>query len=267
MKYMKKTQSTIFHDKIAEKYGSEYSGYYWKLYFDITFANIKKYLPKKDSLILDAGGGTGVWSRKLAKLGFRMVCTDIAQKMLDAGSKIAKKEKLSDKIEFKYADIMGMDDFNSNSFDMVIAEGDSVGYCGNPQKAVKELSRVVKKGSYVVISIDSFFSRLNRMIAKRDFSQLSILEKKHKTIFPNGDYLEHDFTVRELRNLFENNGLKVVEIIGKPVFARSISRDEIEKVLSDKKMYNKILRLELKYNNEPSIVGLAGHIQIVGKKI
>lgn len=271
----KETQSTIFHNKIAEKYESEYVDNYWKLYSDITFENFKKYLPPKGSLILDAGGGTGFWSRKLAKLGYRIVCTDIAQKMLDVGKKLAKKENVVDKINFKNADIMNMGCFDDNSFDMVISEGDPVGYCGNPKKAIKELSRVVKRNSFIVISIDSFFSRLNKIVSKSNYGQLDMLEKKHETIF-SGDiwagkkdkgFPEHDFTVEELRQLFRENNLEVVEIIGKPIFVNSIPQDQVEKILADKKTYNEILKLELKYNSEPSIVGLSNHIQIVGRKV
>jgi len=265
--FVVKTKSTIFHDKVAGKYESGYSGPYWKLYHDLTFANIKKYLPKRGSLILDAGGGTGFWSRILAKLGYRLVCTDVSQNMLNEGIMFAKKERLSDKIEFKFADITNMKDFKSNFFDFVISEGDPVGYCGNPDKAISELSRVVKKNGFVIVSIDSFFNRLNRMVCKQDFSQLKYLESRHKTIFPGGGYLEHDFTVDELKGLFKKHNLEVVNIIGKPIFARSIPNDKIDKVLSDKKVFNTILNLELKYNSEPSIVGLGGHIQIVGRKI
>ncbi|MFA4960143.1 MAG: class I SAM-dependent methyltransferase [Candidatus Pacearchaeota archaeon] len=263
---MGKTKSTIFHDKIAENYESNYSSNYWKFYQDITYGNLKKYLPKKNSLILDAGGGTGFWSRKLAKQNYRLICTDISQKMLDTGVKIAKKEKTSEKIKFLNSDITNMKEFTDNFFDLAIAEGDPVGYCENADKAIKELSRVTKKGKYVIISIDSYFSRLNRMVAKQDFKQLGLLESKHKTSFSDGSYYEHDFTIRELKNLFEKNNLDVIEIIGKLVFIRSIPREEIEEVLSNKKMYKNLLKLELKYNSEPSIIGLSGHIQIVGKK-
>jgi len=262
----KKTKSTIFHDNLASKYESEYSGYYWKLYFDITLNHIKKFLPKKKCNILDAGGGTGFWSRKLAKLGHKVTCTDIAQKMLDTGCSISEKEKLNKKIDFVNADIMDMRQFKDNSFDFVLAEGDPVGYCGDPNKAIKELSRVAKKGSYVVVSIDSFFSRMNKMVSRANFKELNMLEKNHQTTFPGGGYLEHDFTVEEFKSLFEENGLKVINIIGKPVFARSIPRDEVEKILSSKKIYDQILKLELRYNNEPSIIGMSSHIQIIGKK-
>jgi len=261
------TKSTIFHNKIAESYEAQYNSNYWRLYFDITFASMKKFLPKKGSRILDAGGGTGFWSRKLAKLGYKMVCTDIAEKMLLVGAKLAKRERLGNLIEFREADIMRMDCFEDNSFDMVLSEGDAVGYCGNPNKAIKELCRVAKKGAFVVVSVDSFFSRLNRLILKNDLDSIKILEKSHKTKFPEGNFFERDFTVPELKELFEKNRLSVVEIIGKPIFAKSIPKENIERMLSNKKAYRKILELELKYCNEQSIAGFGSHLQIIGKKI
>jgi ubiquinone/menaquinone biosynthesis C-methylase UbiE len=263
----KGTIASKYYDKVAKEYEKMYQSNYWKLYNNVTFDNIKKYLPKKGSLILDAGGGTGFWSRQLAKFGYRVVCTDIAQKMLDVGMFLAKKEKVKNKIEFKYADITNMNCFKDNSFDMAISEGDPVGYCGNPDKAIRELCRVVKRGAYIIISIDGFFSRILRIVGSNNFSQLKLLEEKHTTLVKEGKYAEHDFTINELKRLFKKNKLEVIDIIGKPMFVRLIHEEGREKMLADKKTYNKILALEEKYNNEPSIVGLAGHIEIVGRRI
>jgi len=91
----KKSKSTVYHDMIAKEYELSYSDPYWQLYHEVTWHKIKKYLPTKEGAkILDAGGGTGYWSRKLATQGFLVVCSDIAQKMLDAGLQFAKSEKL-----------------------------------------------------------------------------------------------------------------------------------------------------------------------------
>ena len=54
---------------------------YWELYSEVIWQNIKKFLPKKKGAkILDAGGGTGYWAIRLAKLGHKVVLTDIAEK-------------------------------------------------------------------------------------------------------------------------------------------------------------------------------------------
>jgi ubiquinone/menaquinone biosynthesis C-methylase UbiE len=262
----KKSKSTIFHDKIAEEYESLHATPYWQLYFEVTWHNLQKYLPKtKGAKILDAGGGTGYWSRKLAKLDFYVVCADIAQRMLDVGLELARKEKLEKKIEFKLVDITNMECFKENTFDMVLAQGDPVGYCGKPQKAIDELSRVAKKGAYVSVSIDSFYSWIGTLLSRKEFEQLNQLLEIHLSEF-SGGFPQYNFTVEELKKLFLNSSLNFIEVIGKPIFTRFLPRDKINEMLSDEEFYEKIFEMEIKFNNEPSIVGLSGHIQIIGKK-
>ncbi len=67
--------------------------------------------------------------------------------------------------------------------------------------------------------------------------------------------------------MFGNGGLRVVDVIGKPIFPRFFNRDTINELLLDEKFFKKIIELEIKFNNDPSIVGLSGHIQMIGKKI
>ncbi len=262
----KKTKSTIFHDKIAEAYESSYTEPFWQLYFKVTWHNLKKYLPqKKGAKVLDAGGGTGFWSRKLAERDYHVVCSDIAPKMLDVGSKLAEKEKLEKKKEFKHLDIANMKCFEDNSFDMVVAQGDPVGYCGDPQKALNELTRVAKKGAHVSVSIDSFYARLGILLSQKDFKQIEKLLNTNISEFDNR-FTQYNFTLEELKKMFETSGLKVVDAIGKLVFIRFIPRNKINEMLSDKTFFNKIYEIEIKFNNDPSVIGQCGHIQMIGKK-
>lgn len=266
-----KSKSTIYHNKIAEDYESlYYSEPFWQLYFEVTWSNLKKYLLQtRRAIILDAGGGTGYQSRKLAKLGYSIICsiicTDVAQKMLDVGMKLAKQEKLENRIEFKNVNIINIACFKDNSFDLVIAQDDPVGYCKNPPKAIGELSRVAKKGTYVNVSIDGFYSTLCYLLRNKNFKPLEKLLRTHISEF-HGGFSQYNFTVDELKEMFESNGLKVVDIIGKPVFAGRILRTKLNELLSDRQFFKKILELENNFNNDLSIIGLSGHIQITGKK-
>lgn len=258
---MKKSKSTGYHDKIAEEYEEEYETPFWQLENEITWNNIKKYLPKKGGLILDAGGGTGFWSRRLAKQGFRMVCSDITHKMLDVGKVLAEKEGLLNKIKFTYSDITNMKEFEDGSFDFVLAEGDPVGYCGNPKKAVKELARVAKKGAFIVVSVDSFFAGINSLLKRKEYKKVDEVIKTKVTDFGQG-FPTQFFTVDDLKDLFQSCSLKLVEVIGK-----QIMKGFSDEMLKDKKLFNKVLEVENKFNNKASIIGMGHHIQIVGKKV
>ena len=258
---MKKEKVEEFYDRIAEEYDQLYETPYWKLYHEITWQNIKKFLPRKNALILDAGGGTGYWAIKLAKLGYRITLTDISEKMLKVAEKKIKKQKLEKRIEIRRVDIRDMSCFPSNYFDMALAEGDPVSYCLKPEKAIRELARTVKPNSYVIVSVDSKYPFISRLIAEESldkipkFIKTGILEREHKF---------QAFSPEELKDLFESNGLKVIRIIGKPILIQMVPREKREEII--KKHFRKILNLELKYCDNPSLIGFGGHLEVVGIK-
>ena len=75
-------------------------------------------------------------------------------------------------------------------------------------------------------------------------------------------YIIHTFTSRELKELFESNGLTVDRIIGKPVIAHRFKW--IRK--KDPDVQDWLLNLELKFNDHPDYLSRGGHLEIVGTK-
>ena len=255
-----------YYDKIADHYEEDYSrDPYWRLYHDITWADIKRHLPKdKKSLIIDVGGGTGFWARKIAKLGYAVVVTDISEKMLKIGKAKAKRAGLSKRMFFTYADIVDMKDQRSGRYDLVICQGDPLSYCSDQGKAAKELVRIAKPGAKMIASVDNFFTAVHRGLAYPGMlKKLPALEKTHVSDFFD-IHPQYNFLPEELKSLFQNNGCEVISLIGKPVFAhRSLLKENPDLL---RKSYNKVLALEKKYNSHPSLVGSGGHIQIVVMK-
>lgn len=120
---------------------------------------------------------------------------------------------------------------------------------------------MVKPNSHVIVSVDSKYPFISRLIAEESFNKIpkfiktGILEHEHKF---------QVFSPEELRNLFENNGLKVIRIIGKPILVQLIPKEKRKEIV--KKHFRKILNLELKYCDNPSLIGFGGHLEIVGVK-
>jgi ubiquinone/menaquinone biosynthesis C-methylase UbiE len=267
-----KTESVKkYYERTAKDYDKQYETPHGKLYAEITWENIKQFLPKrKKALILDAGGGTGYWAIRLAKHGYRVVLTDISEKMLKLARQKIEKEKLKDNVETRNVDIRDMSCFASNSFDMAIAEGDPVSYCLNGEKAVRELARVVKEDAYVIVSVDCRYTTIHRVLIpqliQEDFSEQASnrLLRFLRTGILRRDFESQTFTPEELKALFETCRLKVIRMIGKPILTELIPTEKRDETV--KNHFRRILRLELKLCDNPSLVGVGGHLEIVGVK-
>jgi ubiquinone/menaquinone biosynthesis C-methylase UbiE len=260
-----------YYDRTARVYDKEYETPHGKLYAEITWENIRQFLPKsKKALILDAGGGTGYWAIRLAKHGYDVVLTDISENMLRVARQKIRKEKLKGNVETRNVDIRDMSCFASGSFDMAIAEGDPVSYCLNAERAIRELARVVKENSYVIVSVDCKYTIIHRVLIpqliRANFSeQVSsrLLQFLRTGIFRR-DFESQAFTPGELKVLFENCRLEVVRMIGKPILTELIPMDKRDETI--KNNFRRILKLELRLCDAPSLVGIGGHLEIVGIK-
>lgn len=255
------------HDWWSETYDSDYFEHF-ALYHKVTLDNIKRSLPKeKDSLLLDAGGGTGIWSVELAKLGYRVVLTDISEGMLEKAREKIGELGLEDRIETAISDIRDMPEFSDNHFAMVLCEGDPLGYCGDHERATSELVRVVRPGGRVVASVDNRTSALRWLGKTDDFEAVKRLLETGDVVMPNKRqdfrYVVHTFTPEELRELFQSNGLDVERLIGKLVLAHRLSGLESEDVEIKEWLYE----LELKHNADPAYLPWAGHLEIAGLKV
>jgi len=263
------TTPEVFYDKHADDYDSEYADMpFWKLYDDLTWDNILRFLPKsRNAIVLDAGGGTGRWTLETARLGYNVVLTDISQKMLDVARRKVEKENLEDRVTIMKQDICSMEDLQDSNFDLIIAEGDLLGYCDSPKKAVEEFNRVLKPGRHAIASVDNRISGLRQHFMKGEFGKAKELLRTGKTRYENtkaGLAFEiHAFYPEELRSLFQHSGFEVTRLFGKI----PIPWIWVEKMVSNKEGYDKVLKAQIEFSDVEGLFPFSGHLGIVGKKI
>jgi len=254
-----------YYHRTAMDYDKQYQvPFFEEIYDKLTWRYIEPYLPNT-GVVLDAGGGTGKWSIPIAKKGLSVVMCDISQDMLNVASRKVKETGLEGRVSFRQGDICNLP-FGDNSFDFVLAEGDPISYCSNPDMAVKELCRVLKPDCYLSAGVDSLYPFLRRMLEQPevDIDHLNKLYKEKRFLAPQWGFSCWLFTPKDLKRLLIKHGLKVVKIAGKPVMFRS--RPETEATLKDPAKVQKVLDIELRLCEEPSIVGYAGHLHIVARK-
>lgn len=254
------------HDSEAEIYDSDYFERF-DLYHRVTLDNIRRFVPeKKEATVLDAGGGTGIWSVELAKMGYHITLTDISKGMLKKAQEKVKKLVLEKQIRILTSNICDMPEFPDSHFDMVLCEGDPISYCGDHKKALGEVVRVTKPGGVVITSVDSRMSALNWLYKEGDPDAVDRLLETGEVLMPTKtgelSYPVHAFTPQELKGLFQSNGLSVERIIGKLVLAPRLPWYRSE----DPSLQEWLYELELEYNDNPAFYPCAGHLEIVGRK-
>ena len=258
------TKVAAHHDAWAGTYDADIAGMW--LYNRITLDNIRRFVPdEQGAVVLDAGGGTGMWSIELARMGYGVVLVDISEGMLRNARKNVATASLEHLIEIRQADILSMPEFADGSFAMVLCEGDPLSYCGDHRQAMREMARVLRPGGALVASVDGRASALG-WLRDADIDEVQrFLETGNLMIPP--DYPEetryacHAFTPTEIRELYESSGLTVERIIGKPVL-RGLSVANSDDPVVRERRY----QLESKYCDHPDFVSLGPHLEIAGRK-
>jgi ubiquinone/menaquinone biosynthesis C-methylase UbiE len=260
------SQVAAQYDAEASTYDTEYFASFG-LYHAVTLDNVRRYLPeRRDKPVLDAGGGTGIWSIELGRLGYRVLLTDISEGMLrEASAKIAELS-LGAQIQAQVGDICAMPEFADGQFSMVLCEGDPLSYCGDHTAALRELVRVLEPRGALIASVDNRVGALNWL---RDTEDLGAIEDllAHGMVVPPASpsgvrFPVHAFTPEELAGLFEATGLEVLRVIGKPVVAHRLACSRS----ADPEVRRKLLELELRYCDDPAFYPWGGHLEIVGRK-
>jgi len=137
----------VVFDKEAEDYDQWYNSKLGSFVDRVeTELAFKLFKPHKEMKILDVGCGTGNFSVKLAEMGCKVVGIDLSEKMLNiARAKI--KEDLD--LEFHKMDACKLE-FSDEEFDGVISMA-AFEFINEPEKAYKEMYRVLKKNGNLLI--------------------------------------------------------------------------------------------------------------------
>ncbi len=98
--------------------------------------------------VLDTAAGTGVLTLAASPKAAEVVCTDLSLNMLDK-AKAKAKAMSADNIRFEARNIFDLAD-EDESYDIVMA-GNVLHLLNDPEKAVKELARVTKKGGLLIL--------------------------------------------------------------------------------------------------------------------
>jgi ubiquinone/menaquinone biosynthesis C-methylase UbiE len=176
---------------------------------------------KHGTVILDAGCGTGSFSRAVSQIVTPAIvnAVDIEPRFVVAAQRFSREAGIRN-IDFKVGDIYNLD-FSNQSFDVAYCKF-VLPHLKDPIRAVAELVRVTKKGERVASfdegdlyiyppgSLDKFFGLFAKLGRWRESTQSANTTKKRQVA----------------SSIFHDSGLQNVTVFPLPIFASSSENPE-----------------------------------------
>jgi len=164
-------------DSIASSYDSWYESKMGSFVDRVeTDLALELFKVKQGMHVLDIGCGTGNFSIKLAGMGCRVTGIDISDEMLEIARKKVKEQNLD--IRFFNMDTYKLQ-FDNEYFDAAFSMA-AFEFIKEPEKAIDEIFRVVKKGGQVLIGTINKNSSWGRLYLSDEYQK--------KTIFKYSDF-------------------------------------------------------------------------------
>jgi len=166
---------------------------------------------------LDAGGGTGRWSEKVLKhypLSTGTIYDFSAEMLAEARKKI--KGELEGRLSLVEGDIQHMN-LDDESQDVTFNFHNVLGFVESPERSLKEMARVTKKGGYVVSVIPNLYHCIffNVMVGNLDEAEHA-KDTGMGRFTSNMPYM-HLFTPSSIESLYREAGLVPQETRGFPI--------------------------------------------------
>jgi SAM-dependent methyltransferase len=242
-------------------------GRFLELYEEGCWRYIEPVLPGKDGgTILEAGCGTGRWVFRLARLGYRMVLSDLSPEMVQHAREKVERLGLSHRVAGYHAlDICDMHALSAASFDLALALGGPLTLCHDARMAVQELRRVTRPGGYVICDVANRYRTALDLVRDNAMDQLA--QVLDTGAFSRRDGLtDHRFGPQELADLFEGNGMEVTHVAGVcPWFDFLPSREQVAG-LEDARVFGTMLEVGRRYAEDPAVVALSGRLLVVARR-
>jgi len=134
-----------FYNSIADDFDNIMNMYDTNRRIEVIFNDFLGSENLKDKLLLDAGCGTGLFTKKAIEREAKVTSIDIAPKLVELTK---KKNPATNAIEASLLELP----FADNTFDYVISS-DVIEHTSNPYNATKELIRVLKPEGKICITV------------------------------------------------------------------------------------------------------------------
>lgn len=261
----------------ASAYDDVENQIYWvlsdKLLWHFFKTEVLNNLPENFTF-LDAGGGTGRWTKKiLDEFPSATGCiVDLSTDMLGEARKKFDKPEYAGRIQLIEGNIENLD-LETDSFDVSFNFHNVLGFVQNPDVALGELYRVTKSEGYVVSLVPNLYHNLFFNISVGNFKYVETAMQEQKSKFTDNMPFMHMYTPCKIAEMYDDAGLFVERVSGfpnviYPGYAETQlhgSTEVLEDILENKEIFDKIFEVEKELFYEDDIAARGNNIFIIGR--
>lgn len=205
--------------------------------------------------VLDAGGGMGQISLKLARLGHDITLCDISEKMIKQAQKRFQKENLESRVTLIHGPLQNLAESRDRSFDLILAHG-VLEWLARPQASLNELLPCLKSGGHLSLLFYNVKALIFQNAIKGNFRK--VMAKKfaghEKSLTP-----QHPLDPETVMDWLDHAGLSIEQLTGVRVFY-----DYMPSSIRKERSYEDVLELERAYCRQKSYALMGKYIHLIG---
>ena len=255
-----------YHDRIAGRYEEVYRSHYWRLYREISWRHLARFLPReRPARALDLGCGPGWFGARLLKAGLEVTFLDISRAMVDQARRTVAELGRPEPCRFVQADMERMEAVESGAYHFATAQGDTLSFTARPERALKELHRVLRPGGRAVLSVDHKAAAARAYVTKGRLEELPRFLRDGRSQWlarrPEERFPLRMVEPEELERMRRRQGFATLGLVGK----LALFRREDEKLLAATPR-RRLVALEERVHARPHWLGLCHHFQVAVEK-
>lgn len=254
---------------------------FWRLSDEIITEIIQREIAPyctDESLVMDAGGGTGRWAVRLSEfLKGKIVVFDRSTDMLAKAHENIERSAASERIDTIEGDLANIEHFKDESVDHIMSIYSPLSFIYDQTKAVQELFRILKPGGRILIMSHGHF---NAVASKINNYKAGAEELKKLTETRMVKWATHvpelvTHSKESIEKLFSDAEFNILKTYGVPVFVQPGPEDfdpsnerksSVSEYLENPDTFEAIFRLEMKFNSLDTVANRGMNMFMLGEK-
>lgn len=205
--------------------------------------------------VLDAGGGLGQISLRMAKRGHRIVLCDISGAMIQKAEKRFCKEGLEDRLTLVHGPLQELYRTYGGTVDIILAHG-VLEWLARPRTSLSDLRQCLKPGGFLSLLFYNVNALIFQNAIKGNFRKvMSENFAGHEGSLTPQNPLDPDTVLSWLAE----TGLELKQVTGVRVFFDYMARS-----IRNERTYEDVLELERAYCRKAPFAFMAKYIHLIG---